>query len=241
MPVSFTVHAINERRVIVERMDPFTQAERAGLRQALVLIADRVGSSRSIGAADLTRNGIDYDGPVLYGLDQADNRPCDRARLVPARQPYLLYLGPPTASRDPVAARLSRAQRGSLRAAVGAAAQAAQPTCPLHWPDPAPAAAIVPRVAATGDKGRPRRRPSRRRRRWWHESANNYAAPGDGDVLAPQASVTSLLVAPSTWVCGRTGVRRPARRLPRRVPCGRAAPRYQGYRPFIVEADEPPP
>ena len=89
MPVSFTVHAVNERRVIVERMDPFTQAERAGLRQALVLIADRVGSSRSIGAADLTRNGIDYDGPVLYGLDQADDRPCDWARLVPARQPYL--------------------------------------------------------------------------------------------------------------------------------------------------------
>ena len=31
-------------------------------------IAGRVGSRRSIAATDLTRNGIDYDGSVLYGL-----------------------------------------------------------------------------------------------------------------------------------------------------------------------------
>ena len=87
-PVSFAIHARLERAVIVERMDPFIQAARAGLSNALVLIADRVGSARSIAAADLTRNGIDYDGPVLYGLDQADDRPCAWARLVPGRRPY---------------------------------------------------------------------------------------------------------------------------------------------------------
>lgn len=87
-PVSFAVHAIVERQVIVERMDPFKQAEAAGLSAALVLIADRVGSKRSMAAADLTRNGIEPGQPVLYGLDQGDDRPCEWARQVPGRRPY---------------------------------------------------------------------------------------------------------------------------------------------------------
>jgi hypothetical protein len=89
MPVTVAVHAVIERQVIVERMDPFTQAERAGLRDALVLMGDRVGSRRSIAPADLTRNGIDYNGSVLYGLAPADDRFCDAARRVPGRRPYL--------------------------------------------------------------------------------------------------------------------------------------------------------
>lgn len=87
-PVSFAVHAIIERQVIVERMDPFRQVEAAGLSAALVLIADRVGSRRSMAAADLTRNGIDPARPVLYGLDQGDGRPCRWASEVPGRRPY---------------------------------------------------------------------------------------------------------------------------------------------------------
>lgn len=88
-PVSFAVHAIVEREVIVERMDPFRQVEAAGLRAALVLIADRVGTRRSMAAADLTRNGVDPSRPVLYGLDQGDDRPCRWASEVPGRRPYL--------------------------------------------------------------------------------------------------------------------------------------------------------
>ena len=87
-PVSFAVHARIERQVIVERMDPFRQVEAAGLSAALVLIADRVGTRRSMAAADLTRNGIDPAGPVLYGLDQGDDRPCRWAAQVPGRRPY---------------------------------------------------------------------------------------------------------------------------------------------------------
>jgi hypothetical protein len=119
LPVSLAVHAGVERRVIVERMDPFTQAERSHLRDALVLIYDRVGSARSIGAADLTRNGIDHRGPVLWGLYPPDDRPCDWTRQVPGRRPYLyvwdqadaagvlspLQCGPPSASAAPAAAR----------------------------------------------------------------------------------------------------------------------------------------
>jgi hypothetical protein len=89
MPLALAAHAWSEHRVIVERMDPFTRAREAGLRDALVLIGDRVGSRRSIAPSDLTRNGIDADGPVLFGQDQADDRPCDWARQVPERRPYL--------------------------------------------------------------------------------------------------------------------------------------------------------
>ena len=89
MPVAFVVHAWIEHAVIVERMDPFTRTRDAGLRDALVLIADRVGSRRSMAPADLTRNGIDAAGPVLYGLDQGDGHPCEWAARVPDRRPYL--------------------------------------------------------------------------------------------------------------------------------------------------------
>ena len=113
-PVSFAVHARLERAVIVERMDPFIQAERAGLSNALVLIADRVGSARSIAAADLTRNGIDYDGPVLYGLDQADDRAVRLGATRAGAAAVLLYLGPCAPPRDPVAARLRHGRPGPL-------------------------------------------------------------------------------------------------------------------------------
>jgi hypothetical protein len=89
MPVAFAVHAVVERGVIVERMDPFTRSQQAGLSNALILMGDRVGSERSISPADLTRNGINTDGPVLYGLDQGDDRPCEWAVRVPGRRPYL--------------------------------------------------------------------------------------------------------------------------------------------------------
>lgn len=115
MPVSFAVHAVIERQVIVERMDPFTQAERTKLRDALVLIYDRVGSARSIAAADLTRNGIDYQGPVLWGLYPAGDRPCDWTRQVPGRRPYS-YVWDPAASKGtltPLACDAPAASQGT--------------------------------------------------------------------------------------------------------------------------------
>jgi hypothetical protein len=86
-PISLALHARIERQVIVERMDPFMRA--SGLRDALVLIGGRVGTRRSMGAADLTRNGIGYDGPVLYGLAAPDGRHCDVARRIHGRLAYL--------------------------------------------------------------------------------------------------------------------------------------------------------
>ena len=88
MPISFAVHAVVEHRVVFERMDPFTRA--AGLRDALVLIGDRVGATRSIAAPDLTRNGVNPGGPVLYGLHIDTPRHCPGGDLaVPNRAAYL--------------------------------------------------------------------------------------------------------------------------------------------------------
>jgi hypothetical protein len=89
MPVSFIRNAIIERHVIRERKDPFTQVAAANLPPALVLIGGRVGTARSMGALDLTRNGIDYDGRVLYGLDLGEAEHCAPAARLPGRTTYL--------------------------------------------------------------------------------------------------------------------------------------------------------
>jgi hypothetical protein len=90
LPLSFLTHAEIERRVIRERMDPFTRAEAAGLDQALVLIGGRVGSARSMAALDLTRNGIDHTGrAVLYGLDLGEEAHCGPEARLPNRATYL--------------------------------------------------------------------------------------------------------------------------------------------------------
>lgn len=89
MPIWFAVHAVIEHQVIAERTDPYKQVRDAGLTHALVLIGGRVGTRRSMAAMDLTRNGIDFSGEVLYGLDIS---PADNCRLVaryPTRRPFL--------------------------------------------------------------------------------------------------------------------------------------------------------
>jgi len=73
-------HSCNEWRVIRERTDAYRVVARAGLDHAIVLLGGRVGRVRSMAAADLTRNGISWDGPVLYALD----RGADNARLAAA-------------------------------------------------------------------------------------------------------------------------------------------------------------
>ena len=89
MPVSFAAHAVIEQRVIRERMDPFTRAAAADLPPSLVLIGGRVGTERSMAALDLTRNGIDYSGRVLFGLDLGEDQHCTPATRLPDRRTYL--------------------------------------------------------------------------------------------------------------------------------------------------------
>ena len=89
MPLSFMTHAAVERKVISERMDPYTMAAAAGLRDALVLISGRVGTARSMAALDLTRNPVGHRASVLYGLDPGEGKHCAPTARVPGRTTYL--------------------------------------------------------------------------------------------------------------------------------------------------------
>ena len=48
----------------------------AALDRAIVLIAGRVGDTRSMDARDLTRNGLTADAPVLFATDLGDEESC---------------------------------------------------------------------------------------------------------------------------------------------------------------------
>ena len=91
MPMALLVHASVERRVVRERMDPFTLAAAAGLHGALVLIAGRVGSARSMAGFDLTRNDLDLRADVIYGLDPGQGARCAPAARVAGRVTYLYF------------------------------------------------------------------------------------------------------------------------------------------------------
>jgi hypothetical protein len=88
MPIQLAVHAAIEHRVVRERLDPFTTVQRAQLRDAVVFITDRVGTARPMRAYDLTRNGLTYDGPVLYAIGVAAAEDCAVMTHFPTRSPY---------------------------------------------------------------------------------------------------------------------------------------------------------
>jgi 4-amino-4-deoxy-L-arabinose transferase-like glycosyltransferase len=52
------------------RMQPFTLVRDQGLRDAIVFIAP--GGSGDMVARDLTRNGVSFDGPVIFALDRPE-------------------------------------------------------------------------------------------------------------------------------------------------------------------------
>lgn len=89
MPLSLIAHAVIERRVVTERMDPYRMASAAGLAEALVLVRGRVGTWRSMSARDFARNGIDHDGDVLYALDIDPETNCQLRTAYPTRTLYL--------------------------------------------------------------------------------------------------------------------------------------------------------
>jgi hypothetical protein len=89
MPIAFAAHVVIERGVILERMDPYALVAADGPKRAVVLIDGRVGTRRSMAGYDLTRNGIDYDGPVLFGLYLDDGANCGAASRYPDRPAYV--------------------------------------------------------------------------------------------------------------------------------------------------------
>jgi hypothetical protein len=88
LPFQFVAHAVVERRVIRERMDPFRQATEARLSNAVVFMKDRIGTARPMRARDLTRNGLTYDGPILYAIDADASADCEVMTHYPGRSAY---------------------------------------------------------------------------------------------------------------------------------------------------------
>jgi hypothetical protein len=76
LPLALATHAVIERRVIDERSDVYSDAMALGAAPALVLISSRVGSVRSMGPADLTRNGLWLEAPVLFAVDPGEGARC---------------------------------------------------------------------------------------------------------------------------------------------------------------------
>ena len=89
LPAILVIHAIVEHRVILERMSPFDMSSAAHIDPALVFIAGRVGTTRSMAAADLTRNGTTYSEAVLYALDLGQAENCRTLEQYSGRTGYL--------------------------------------------------------------------------------------------------------------------------------------------------------
>jgi hypothetical protein len=76
------------RQVVDQRMDVYDQVRAAHLRNAVVVLHSGTGALRAMQPRDLTRNGIDADGEVLYVLDIPDRLP-ELQQRVPQRRFYV--------------------------------------------------------------------------------------------------------------------------------------------------------
>jgi hypothetical protein len=84
-----------ERRVVTERTDVYTQVRTQRLQRAVVLLAGRVGTLRSMSALDLTRNAIGFTAGVVFALDRpGDER--DLASRFPGHRFYRYRWDPRT-------------------------------------------------------------------------------------------------------------------------------------------------
>jgi hypothetical protein len=88
VPPLMVWRAVQFRVVITERRDVFARVADEQLTDAIVLLAGRVGTARSMDARDLTRNGIGYSGSVLYALDRTPSENCALTAAYPRRSIY---------------------------------------------------------------------------------------------------------------------------------------------------------
>jgi Dolichyl-phosphate-mannose-protein mannosyltransferase len=88
-PILIAFHAHRTSTIITERKDIFTRVAAARLTDAVVFIGSRVGTERSMAALDLTRNGIDYSGHVLFALDHGAEENCRLEEDFPDRRLFV--------------------------------------------------------------------------------------------------------------------------------------------------------
>jgi hypothetical protein len=81
------------REVVDQRMDLYDQVRAKNLRDAVVVVRSQTGKISPMSTLDLTRNGIDADGSVLYVLNIPDQ--LERLhRLLPDRRFYVYERNP---------------------------------------------------------------------------------------------------------------------------------------------------
>jgi hypothetical protein len=98
LPAVFAVHAWIEHRVVNERMDPFERSASAHVAPAILFIKGRVGTSRSMPAEDLTRNGTTYSGGVLFALDLGMEENCRTLTQYKGRSGFIYTWDEPSRS-----------------------------------------------------------------------------------------------------------------------------------------------
>jgi hypothetical protein len=82
-------HTHREHVVVMERQDVYRKVERAGLNNALVIVAGATGKTRPMAPRDLVRNGLDVSNrKVIYVLDQPE-RQADLLAQYPGRSVYV--------------------------------------------------------------------------------------------------------------------------------------------------------
>ena len=89
LPVILVVHAVIEHRVVRERMDLFDRSSLSSFEQSVLFISGRVGTSRSMAAEDLTRNGTTYSRRVLFALDLGIEQDCQTLLQLHRRSGYI--------------------------------------------------------------------------------------------------------------------------------------------------------
>jgi len=63
-----------EHRIVVERTDLYRQVEAQGIHNAVVFVASGTGVTSPMPQGDLPRNGITFDGDVLYAFDLGEEK-----------------------------------------------------------------------------------------------------------------------------------------------------------------------
>lgn len=76
-----------EHRIVEERVDLYETVEESGITNAVVFISRHTGIIRPMGTLDLTRNGLSYDGSVLYVHDIPDRNE-ELMKFYPGRTYY---------------------------------------------------------------------------------------------------------------------------------------------------------
>jgi hypothetical protein len=86
--LSVAIFSYYMRVIIDERSDMFDQVACAGLHDAVVIVSSHTGAIRPMLPRDLTWNGIDLSGDVLYALD-LEGRRDELRQLYPDRHFYI--------------------------------------------------------------------------------------------------------------------------------------------------------